>query len=151
VSRRAAATGTTTAAPGRETDGEDGMKLSFGSLRRRCGFAGIVVAMVTLALASHQAIAAEGHACREQVARLLLNYGLDIDKMKDLQWYEDTYQTPEGTSVIDGYRVYATPDSCKAGDVVMRVLSFGCHIVDVHSRGDCRVKGMPYMWTTWQQ
>jgi hypothetical protein len=126
------------------------MNIRLANLSRRCGFAGIVVAVVTLAIASHSAIAAEPHKCQEQVARYLHNYGLDFDKMKDFQWYEDTYRTAEGTPVVDGYRIYATPDSCKAGDLVLRVLSVGCHIVDVHSRGDCRIEGIPYHWNAWK-
>ena len=126
------------------------MKIRLADLSHRHGFAGIVVAVLTLAVASHSAIAAEPHKCQEQVARYLHNYGLDIDKMKDFQWYEDTYRTAEGTPVVDGYRIYATPDSCKAGDMVLRVLSVGCHIVDVHSRGDCRIEGIPYMGTSWK-
>jgi hypothetical protein len=116
---------------------------------RRLDFVGIVVAVFTLAAAGHQAAAGEQHACREQVARHLLNYDLNIDKTKDLQWLEDTYRTADGTPVVDGFRIYATPDSYKAGEVVLRVLSIGCHIVDVHSRGDCRIEGIPYHWTSW--
>jgi hypothetical protein len=101
------------------------MNISLVDLSRRCGFAGIVGAVVTLAVASHSAIAAEPHKCQEQVARYLQNYGLDIDKMKDFQWYEDTYRTTDGTPVVGGYRIYATPDSCKAGEMVLRVLSIG--------------------------
>jgi len=126
------------------------MNISLARLPRRCGFAGIVVAVLTLAVASQQAVAAEQHPCREQVARYLQNYGLDIDRMKDFQWYEDTYRTADGTPVVDGYRIYATLDSCKAGDLVLRMLSTGCHIVDVHSRGDCRIEGIPYHWNAWK-
>lgn len=109
--------------------------------------AATTAALLTWAGAAEaEEVRAEDHPCREQIDYLLKHYGLSLDEMQDTYWYSDYFAERGGrVGEPDGHRFYGRPPSCKDGNVAIELYT-SCHIDDVYSQGDCRVKGIPHVW-----
>jgi hypothetical protein len=102
------------------------------------------VAMAVLFLAG--TASSEDHLCSQQVAFALSEYGIKLSEIKNAQFRTNRFQH-EGSKngPIDDYEFTGQPAACSGGGLFMS-LSAGCEIEDVHTHGDCRIKGIPHWW-----
>ena len=89
---------------------------------------------------------AEDHPCSQQVAFALSEYGIKMSDIKNAQFRTDRFEH-EGSKngPIDDYEFTGQPAACSSGGLFMS-LTTGCEIEDLHTHGDCRIKGIPHWW-----
>jgi hypothetical protein len=104
----------------------------------------IGVALAVLFLAARAS--AQDHVCSQQLAFALSEYGIKMSDIKNAQFRTDRFAHEGGQNgPIDDYEFTGQPAACSSGGLFMS-LSTGCEIEDLHTHGDCRIKGIPHWW-----
>ena len=90
---------------------------------------------------------AQDHVCSQQLAFALSEYGIKMSDIKDAQFRTNRFAREGGQNngPIDDYEFTGQPAACSSGGLFAS-LSTGCEIEDLHTHGDCRIKGIPHWW-----
>ena len=103
---------------------------------------GVAVAVLFLAAKAF----AEDHVCSQEVAFALAEYGIKMSDIKNAKFRTDRFEQEGGaTGPIDDYEFTGQPAACSSGGLFIS-LTTGCAIEDLHTHGDCRIKGIPHWW-----
>lgn len=105
---------------------------------------GMILAAAALVAALGQTAFAQRHGCGVVVDGELSRLGLDRSSVGNMT-LRGLYHNLLETNAPRGYLARMRPQSCKSGYLYME---FGavCHLAQVYTRGDCRIKDVPHYW-----
>lgn len=85
------------------------------------------------------------NVCTGHIAQVLSEHGVKMGELTNQSWNTIRFTERGGYGPVDGYQFSAQPASCKDGSLNISVTT-GCEISDIHTDGDCKIKGIPHWW-----
>jgi hypothetical protein len=110
---------------------------------KKIGFWGAIIGAAIFA----SPVLAQTNPCQSNMSFLLAEHGIKMNDMKNPQWQvmRFAYHGSQQDGPVQGYQFYGQPASCSGGELVAS-MTVGCEVSDLHTNGDCKVKGIPHWW-----
>lgn len=104
-------------------------------------------ASLTMVAAGLTASAAQAqNACQDNISQVLAEYGVKISEIANPTWQTQYWQHRGGNGPVSGFQFYGTPASCSDGGSLYVSVTTGCEISDMHTDGNCKIRGIPHYW-----